>query len=63
MVRYRESGIYARTRSREEMSRFFDGLELVEPGIVATSEWRPNIKPPSWVAEQASCLAGVGRKP
>lgn len=62
MVRYRESGIYARNRTRAEIAQFFDGLELLEPGIVATSEWRPHIKPPSWVAEQVACLAGVGRK-
>jgi S-adenosyl methyltransferase len=63
MVRYRESGIYARNRNRAEIAQFFDGLELLEPGIVATSEWRPRLKPPSWLAEQVGCLAGVGRKP
>ncbi|MER7166910.1 SAM-dependent methyltransferase [Micromonospora sp. NPDC000207] len=28
-------------RSREQVARFFDGLELVEPGIEAVSRWRP----------------------
>ncbi|MCX4553569.1 SAM-dependent methyltransferase [Streptomyces sp. NBC_01387] len=28
-------------RSREEVARFFDGFELVEPGLVAMPEWRP----------------------
>jgi hypothetical protein len=29
-------------RSREEITRFFNGLELVEPGLVTTSRWRPS---------------------
>ena len=40
--------IYARSsagsavpRSREEIERFFDGFELVEPGLVWLEDWRP----------------------
>ncbi|WP_328321362.1 SAM-dependent methyltransferase [Streptomyces sp. NBC_00388] len=29
-------------RSHEEVARFFDGYELVEPGLVAMPEWRPD---------------------
>ncbi|GAA0525484.1 SAM-dependent methyltransferase [Paractinoplanes ferrugineus] len=29
-------------RGREEFSALFDGLELVEPGIVPVSDWRPD---------------------
>jgi hypothetical protein len=29
-------------RSYADVSRFFDGLDLVEPGIVRASEWRPD---------------------
>jgi hypothetical protein len=28
-------------RDREAVSRFFDGLELVDPGLVQASKWRP----------------------
>jgi len=28
-------------RSREDIARFFDGFELVEPGLVRIREWRP----------------------
>ena len=28
-------------RSREQVARFFEGLELVEPGLVPVREWRP----------------------
>ena len=30
-----------RPRSREELARFFDGMELVDPGIVSIGSWRP----------------------
>ena len=30
-----------RHRTHEEVSHFFDGLDLVEPGVVAVHEWRP----------------------
>ena len=30
-----------RPRSREEFARFFDGMELVDPGIVSIGSWRP----------------------
>ena len=30
-----------RHRTREEVTRFFDGLELVEPGVVPVQRWRP----------------------
>jgi hypothetical protein len=32
----------ARFRTYPEVCRFFDGLELVEPGVVKLPEWRPN---------------------
>ena len=49
-------------RSPEEIARYFDGLELVEPGVVSSSRWRP--EPNAW-GEPAEIpdYAGVGRKP
>jgi hypothetical protein len=29
-------------RARDEVARFFDGLELVEPGLVYIEDWRPD---------------------
>ena len=29
-------------RSREQVARFFDGLDLVEPGLVRVEEWHPD---------------------
>ena len=48
-------------RDRAEIAGFFDGLELVEPGIVQPDQWRTAAGPsvPSTVA----VYCGVGRKP
>jgi O-methyltransferase involved in polyketide biosynthesis len=48
-------------RSRQELARFFDGLELLEPGVVSSSQWRPDPSDPA-PAEVAEFCA-VGRKP
>jgi hypothetical protein len=52
-----------RVRGRAEVLRFFTGLELVEPGLVWTPQWRPDR--PQDVGEHPERLvtyAGVGRK-
>ena len=44
------------------MARFFDGLDLVPPGVVCVHTWRPgpgDVVPPDGV----SAYAGVARKP
>ena len=38
---YRSSGTAAQSRSRAEFARFFEGWDLVEPGIAPTHRWRP----------------------
>ena len=49
-------------RSPEQIARFFDGLELVEPGVVSTSRWRPEPSPWGDPVEIPD-YAGVARKP
>jgi O-methyltransferase involved in polyketide biosynthesis len=49
-------------RSPERIARFFDGLELVEPGVVSPPRWRPEPSPSGLPAEVDS-FCGVGRKP
>ncbi len=49
-------------RSREEFSAFFDGLELVEPGVVSIPLWRPDPDPFASL-EEVDALCGVARKP
>jgi O-methyltransferase involved in polyketide biosynthesis len=49
-------------RSPERIARFFDGLELVEPGVVSPPRWRPEPSPSGLPLEiDSSC--GMGRKP
>jgi hypothetical protein len=50
----------ARARNKSEFGRFFDGLELVEPGIVAVSDWRP-MRQERPTAADVSIYGAVGR--
>jgi hypothetical protein len=53
-----------RPRSREEFTRFFDGLELVTPGIVSVADWRAQDAPhPRPTAEITGVYGGVARIP
>jgi hypothetical protein len=52
--------VSATLRSRDETMRFFDGLELVDPGVVGTSMWRPDSDEEA--AHPSSAWAGVARK-
>ncbi len=60
---FRRSGTPFHPRSLAEFSRFFDGLELLGPGVIPVSGWRPE---PEDVAVQAEGIvpvyAGVARK-
>jgi hypothetical protein len=49
-----------RHRTHAEVSRFFEGLELVEPGVVAVPKWRPSSE--AEAATQSAMWGGVGRK-
>ncbi|MFI7404190.1 SAM-dependent methyltransferase [Streptomyces sp. NPDC049541] len=59
---WNERGVPALTqRTPEAVARFFDGLELLEPGVVSCSRWRPE---PSQAGEpqEVALFGGVGRK-
>ena len=45
-------------RSRADIRRFFDGLELIDPGLTRIAEWRPD--DPN--TPHSHGFAGVGRK-
>jgi O-methyltransferase involved in polyketide biosynthesis len=54
-------------RSREQVARFFDGLEMLEPGLVRVEDWRPDwpeggagAAPGTW---SLPVYGGVARKP
>jgi hypothetical protein len=48
-------------RSREQVARFFAGMDLVEPGLVPVEEWRP--EPGSTAPGKSATWGAVGRKP
>ncbi|MFG1711309.1 SAM-dependent methyltransferase [Nonomuraea sp. M3C6] len=51
-----------KSRSPKRIAEFFDGLEMVEPGWVSSSRWRPDLDPFGLPAE-VDQWAGVARKP
>ena len=60
---YNESGALPYIqRTPEEIASFFDGLELVPPGVVSCPRWRPDPAPADSLAE-VDAFGGVGRKP
>jgi S-adenosyl methyltransferase len=59
--RYNErSAVPLRLRTHAEVSRFFDGLEILEPGIVPLNQWQPGQLGPG---APLTAYAGLGRKP
>jgi hypothetical protein len=62
---YGRRGIALRPRSRAEVLRFFRGLDLAGPGLVAAHRWCPRpVGGPGLVTDrQVSVYAGVARKP
>ncbi|WP_306205000.1 SAM-dependent methyltransferase [Actinoplanes sp. RD1] len=50
-------------RDRAEIEDIFAGLELIDPGIVPNSEWRPDADTRPLSPQVANCWAGVARKP
>lgn len=49
-----------RQRNKDEVGRFFAGLDMVEPGLVQLHRWRPHDGDP---AAPSSGYGGMGRKP
>jgi S-adenosyl methyltransferase len=50
-------------RSRAQISGFFDGFDLAEPGLVQVPLWRPERKPPgARDLKKIAIYGGVGRK-
>lgn len=60
MYRDRGASSLLVTRSRADIAAFFTGFELVDPGLVFTSQWRPQ---EPLRGEPVDLIAGVGRKP
>ncbi|GGS16728.1 hypothetical protein GCM10010252_65120 [Streptomyces aureoverticillatus] len=48
-------------RTPEQVARFFDGLELLEPGVVSCSRWRPDTVGDA-EPDEVAMFGGVARK-
>ncbi|GAA2923844.1 SAM-dependent methyltransferase [Kitasatospora cinereorecta] len=62
---YKARGMTLRPRSRAELTAFFHGLELVEPGVSLSADWRPELGEVINVFgdDPIPGYAGVARKP
>ena len=61
---YREAGLSMNVRDADDFAALtFPGLELVPPGVVLVSEWRPDTHAPRPIPAEVSFYGGVARKP
>jgi S-adenosyl methyltransferase len=60
----REAGMTMQKRNSDDFADLaFTGLELVPPGVVLVSEWRPAGLGPRPLPSEVNCYGGVARKP
>jgi SAM-dependent methyltransferase len=63
MEQYAQTTADFQPRSHAEILRFFDGLDLIEPGLVHVPRWRPDDPRDAGHAERIAAYGGAGRKP
>ena len=62
-VLYNQSGaVPYHPRSPEQIAGFFEGLELLEPGVVSCPRWRPDAQPGGGLPAEVDMFGGVARK-
>ncbi|MEU1278154.1 SAM-dependent methyltransferase [Streptomyces sp. NPDC005805] len=62
---YAAGGVTLAPRTHAEVTRFFDGLDVVDPGVVQLTRWHPELAVDEVVDPHAviSLYGAVGRKP
>jgi len=61
---YLDHGIPMHARDADQFARIaFSDLEMVPPGVVLVSEWRPDMTGPRPTPAEVSCYGGIARKP
>jgi hypothetical protein len=61
---YRAAGVPAQARDSSQFAELaFAGLELVPPGVVLVSEWRPDDDGPRPTPTEVNFYGGIARKP
>jgi SAM-dependent methyltransferase len=61
LTRYGQSSSPLTPRTREEIAAFFEGCELVDPGLVFAADWRPDSPPAADDPARPCNYAAVGR--
>jgi len=59
---FRQASTQLHVRSLQDIQRFFDGFDMIDPGVVWINEWRPDPGVPP-AGQPRSLRGGVGRKP
>ncbi|HCU95450.1 MAG TPA: hypothetical protein DHU96_23160 [Actinobacteria bacterium] len=61
---YRAGGLTGQARPVDDFTELaFEGLAMVDPGVVLVSEWRPEGSGPRPLPAEVSWYGGIGRKP
>jgi hypothetical protein len=50
-------------RGLDEIGGFFKGLDMLEPGLVSTTRWRPNMAEVGRLPDEVDQFCAVARKP
>ncbi len=59
---FNQRGIASKTRTRAEVDTFFEGLELIPPGITPVHHWHPDDEARSLKDNEVSMYGGIGVK-
>jgi S-adenosyl methyltransferase len=59
---YKDSGIPIRSRTKAEVERLLDGLELVDPGVTLVTHWHPDNEARAIDDAHVYLYGGVARK-
>ncbi|QKW35512.1 SAM-dependent methyltransferase [Actinomadura sp. NAK00032] len=60
--KYNSRGINSKARTKAQVRGFFDGFELIEPGLVPVHHWRPDERARAIDDSQVSMYGGVAVK-
>jgi hypothetical protein len=63
MTRVTEGHSAGRARTRADVANYFTGLDIIPPGLVDVTTWRPDQVPPVEQTRDMSEYGGAGRKP
>jgi trans-aconitate methyltransferase len=60
---YRAQGMFQTARTKAQVEAFFDGMELIDPGITLVHRWRPDPDSPPLADNETAMYGAVARKP